>query len=328
MRDRDLPGTGLRLTELGFGASSLGNLYTAMSDDVARATVDAAWEAGIRYFDTAPHYGLGLSERRLGEALKCRPRDEYVLSTKVGRLLEPRQPPASRDDDIFEVPGSLTRRWDFTRDGVLRSIEASLGRLGLDRIDIAYVHDPDVSGIHGAANSALDALVELKREGVVSAIGVGSNNMTTVLEALARTDVDTVMIAGRVTLLEHDEVDHLMQLAGPRRIVAAAVFNAGLLARPRPDRSAHYDYRPASQFMLERANRLADVLEPFDVVLPQAALAFPLRFPGVASAVVGSRTSHEVATNSALLHRIIPAEAWRALAANGLIIPESTSDVW
>ncbi|MDN4613915.1 aldo/keto reductase [Leifsonia sp. F6_8S_P_1B] len=319
MRERGLPGTGLRLTELGFGAASLGNLYVETPDEVAAATVDAAWEAGIRYFDTAPHYGLGLSERRLGAALRGRPRDEYVLSTKVGRLLVPRVPPADRDDDIFEVPGDLTRRWDFTRDGVRRSIDESLARLGVDRIDIAYVHDPDASGVPGAAASAAEALIELREEGVLRAVGIGTNSVDAALHLLSETDIDTAMIAGRVTLLDHGRVEELLAAAGTRRLVAAAVFNGGLLAVPRPASGAHFDYRPAPDELLARANRIADVAQAHGATLPQAALAYPLTFPGVATRVVGMRTPEEVSANVALATAEPPAALWDALRAASLL---------
>lgn len=320
MRENELPSTGLRLTELGFGAASLGNLYVETSDEVAAATVDAAWEAGIRYFDTAPHYGLGLSERRLGAALRGRPRDQYVVSTKVGRLLVPRVPPADRDDDIFEVPGELTRRWDFSRDGVLRSIEESLTRLGVDRIDIAYVHDPDASGIPGAAASAAEALIGLREQGVLRAVGIGTNSVDAAVRLLSETDIDTAMIAGRVTLLDHDGVEALLTAAGTRRLVAAAVFNGGLLAVPRPAPGARFDYRPASEELLARANRIAEVVEAHGATLPQAALGYPLTFPGVATRVVGMRTPEEVRANVALATARPPAAMWDALRAAALLL--------
>jgi D-threo-aldose 1-dehydrogenase len=319
MRERELRGTGLRLSELGFGAASLGNLYVETSDEVAAATVDAAWEAGIRYFDTAPHYGLGLSERRLGAALRGRPRDEFVLSTKVGRLLEPRVPPAARDDDIFEVPGDLTRRWDFSRDGVLRSIEDSLTRLGLDRIDIAYVHDPDASGIPGAAESAAAALIGLREEGVLRGVGIGTNSVDAAVHLLTETDIDTAMIAGRATLLDHERVEELLAAARGRSLVVAAVFNGGLLAVPRPGAGASFDYRPASRELVARANRIADVVEAHGATLPQAALAYPLTLPGIATRVVGMRTPEEVRTNVALAAAEPPGALWDALRAAGLL---------
>jgi D-threo-aldose 1-dehydrogenase len=175
MNRRLITNTRLALTELGFGASVIGNLYRPVSDQEAVAAVAEAWEAGIRYFDTAPHYGLGLSERRLGIALRDRPRDMYVLSSKVGRLLVPNESPTGRDDEGFAVPDDVRRQWDFSRDGVLRSIEATLQRIGTDRLDIIYVHDPDHHW-RQAADEAMPTLARLRDEGVVGAIGAGMNS--------------------------------------------------------------------------------------------------------------------------------------------------------
>jgi D-threo-aldose 1-dehydrogenase len=319
MRERALPGTALALTELGFGAASLGNLYVETSDEVAAAAVDAAWDAGIRYFDTAPHYGLGLSERRLGAALQGRPRDEFVLSTKVGRLLVPNPEPTPRDPDLFEVPGDLTRRWDFSRDGVHRSVEQSLDRLGLDRIDIAFLHDPEVSGVPDAAATGAAALIELRDQGVLGAVGIGSNSVAAITGLFETADIDTAMLAGRYTLLEQRGVDALFAAAGARRIVAVGVFNSGLLAAPRPTAGATYDYAPASAEIVARANRIADVAEGFGVTLPQAALAFPLRSDRVVARAVGMRTPEEVRANAALAAQPVPDALWDALAQEGLL---------
>lgn len=223
------------LTELGLGGAQLGNLYHQITDDDARRIVDVAWGNGIRYFDTAPHYGLGLSERRLGSLLRERPRDEYVLSSKVGRLLEPNANAAGRmDDEGFDVPATMRRRWDFTRDGIRRSVHDSLDRLGLDRLDVAYLHDPE-NHWEQAITESVPALIELREEGVVGAIGVGMN-VTEPLIELIRDDhgVDLVMCAGRYTLLE--QADDLVDLASERGVgvIAAGVYNSGLLATPRP----------------------------------------------------------------------------------------------
>ena len=237
----------LSLTELGMGAAQLGNLFRETSDEEASAAVDAAWDAGIRYFDTAPHYGLGLSERRLGAALSTRPRDEFVLSTKVGRLLVPSgYPEGTMDDQNFIVPATLRREWDLSRDGIRRSIFESLERLGLDRIDIAYLHDPDEHGDQANAE-AIPALIELRDEGVLRAVGAGMNQSAMPAEFVRRHDVDVIMLAGRYTLLEQGALDDLLPIAEARGvgIVAAAVYNSGLLATPRPPADAHYDYAQA-----------------------------------------------------------------------------------
>ncbi|WP_156037358.1 aldo/keto reductase, partial [Glycomyces tenuis] len=237
--------TGTRLTELGFGAAQLGNLYRETTEAEASGAVDAAWDAGVRYFDTAPHYGLGLSERRLGAVLAGRPRDEYVLSTKVGRLLVPTPERAHlRDDGGFAVPAAFRREWDFSRDGILRSLEGSLERLGTDRIDIVYLHDPDEHWDE-ASTGGVQALVELREQGVVSAIGVGMNQSAMPARFVRETDIDVVMCAGRFTLVDRGALADLLPAALDRgvAVVAAAVYNSGLLAEPRPAADARFDYR-------------------------------------------------------------------------------------
>src|SRR6478735_7220042 len=259
---------GGRLTELGLGGAQLGNLYREVPDETVADTVDAAWDAGIRYFDTAPHYGIGLSERRLGEQLRDRPREEFVLSTKVGRLLVPDPGGADRQDDQgFAVPATSRRRWDLSRDGIRRSLTESLERLGLDRVDIAYLHDPE-DHWEQALVEAVPALVELREEGVEHA-------------------VDLVMCAGRYTLLE--QADELLDAAVERGVgvVAAGVYTSGLLARPRPAAQPRYNYEPAPAALVARVHAIADLCEAHGVTLPEAAVAFPLRHPAVVSVVVG-----------------------------------------
>src|SRR5690606_33068685 len=193
---REVRGTGVRLTSLGFGAAQAGNLFRATTDEETAAAVEAAWDLGVRYFDTAPHYGLGLSERRLGAALRGRPRDEHVVSSKVGRLLVPSPGTAhERDPDLFDVPADHRRVWDFSRDGVLRSIDATLARTGLDRVDVVYLHDPD-DHEDAAVHEALPALVDLRDQGVVGAIGAGMNQSAMLARFVRTGDVDVVMCAG------------------------------------------------------------------------------------------------------------------------------------
>ncbi|MEL4319409.1 aldo/keto reductase [Leifsonia sp. YIM 134122] len=309
------------ITELGMGAAQLGNLYRETTDAEAGAAVDAAWDAGIRYFDTAPHYGLGLSEHRLGAALAARPRDEYVLSTKVGRLLVPSgYPEDTMDDGGFAVPATMRREWDLSRDGVRRSVHESLERLGLDRIDIAYLHDPDDHGAEAHAE-AIPALIELREEGVVRAVGTGMNQSAMPAEFVRRHDVDVIMLAGRYTLLEQGALDDLMPLAEERGvgIVAAAVYNSGLLSRPRPPADALYDYAPAPAELIAKANDIADVCEEFGITLPEAAIAYPLRHPAVVSVVVGMRTAEQVRGTAERYEREIPEEFWAALDDRGLV---------
>lgn len=311
----------VRLTELGFGASQGGNLYRATTDEEFASAVDTAWEAGVRYYDTAPHYGLGLSERRLGAALRGRPRDEYVVSTKVGRLLVPTPEDAHRrDPEGFDVPASHRRVWDFSRDGVRRSIEASLERTGLDRIDVVYLHDPD-DHWQQAATEAMPALVELRDQGVVRAIGAGMNSSAMLARFVRETDVDVVMCAGRYTLLEQGAAADLLPAAVDHRVgvVVAGVYNSGLLSRDRPPPGARYDYRQAPAELVERARRIAGVCETYGVTLPQAALAFVRRHPAVVSTVVGVRDGGQAAEAVRRSAATVPDELWDALTANALL---------
>lgn len=215
MRTRALGRTAVRVTELAYGAAGIGNLFRPVTDEEAAAAVDAAWDAGIRTFDTAPHYGLGLSERRLGAALRERPRDGYTVSTKVGRLLVPAEDGGPADDLAhgFAVPATLRRVWDFSADGVRRSLEASLERLGLDRVDVVLLHDPD-DHADQALDEAYPALEQLRGEGVVGAIGVGMNQTALPARFLRETDIDVVLLAGRYTLLEQEGLTELLPEAG------------------------------------------------------------------------------------------------------------------
>jgi len=319
---REIRRTGLQLTTLGFGAAPIAGLYRAVDQKTARATIDAAWEGGIRYFDTAPHYGLGLSERRLGEALRNWPTDGVIVSSKVGRLLVLRTPPLARDDDMFDVAGDLTRRRDYSRDGVLRSLEATLQRTGLDRVDVLYIHDPDEHW-REAAEEAVPALVELREADVVGAIGVGMNQSAMLARFIRETDVDLVMLAGRYTLLEQGAADELLPTALEygRSVVAAAIFNSGLFARDDVPDTATYNYGQASPDVLERARLLASVCREHGTTLPAAAIRFPLRHPAVASVVVGMRSPAEVDRNLAAHAQHVPDELWADLEHRGLIRP-------
>ena len=326
---RRIPGTAVQLTELGFGGSVIGNLYRAVDDETAHATVDVAWDRGVRYFDTAPHYGLGLSERRLGAALRGRPRDEFVVSTKVGRLLEPREPPLDRDDDGFDVPGDLRRRLDYSREGVLRSVEDSLRRTGLDRVDILYVHDPH-DHWEQAAREAVPALVDLREQGVVGAVGVGMNDAAMLARFLRETDVDLVMLAGRFTLLDQGALDDLLPTARStgKAVVAVGVFNSGILAAEIVPDDAHFEYQQAPVELLERARGIAAVCAEHGVTLPAAAVAFPLSHPHVVDVTLGMRTPEQVHRNADLLAAAPPvggwSHLWDALIARGLLRPDVT----
>lgn len=310
---------GVEVTELSFGAAGLGNLYTPITDQEARAAIDAAWEAGVRYFDTAPHYGIGLSERRLGEALRAHPREAYTLSTKVGRLLEAVERPVG--DDLahgFAVPATHRRIWDFSADGIRRSLEASLARLGLDRVDIVYLHDPD-DHAEQAFREGYPALERLRSEGVVGAIGAGMNQTAMLTRFVRDTDVDAVLCAGRYTLLDQSALTELLPAAHERgkAVVIGGVFNSGLLADPRP--GATYDYTTAPQDLVDRARRLQTIAKRHGTTLRAAALAFPLAHPAVTTVLVGARSPHEVRDAAAQFASAVPDAFWREARGAGLL---------
>ena len=300
--------------ELGHGAANVGNLYRAMTDEQARAVLDAAWESGIRYFDTAPHYGLGLSERRLGAFLATKPRADYVVSTKVGRLLRPSPETADRldDENQFAVPASLRRVWDFSAGGIRASLEESLERLGLDAVDVLYLHDPDEHDLAADLSTGVPALAALREEGLVTAIGIGSKSTEALLAAVRTGALDLVMAAGRYTLLEQaGELVAACRETGVG-IVAAAVYNSGLLSTPRPGGRYEYGAVPA-RAARARASASRTVCERHGVTLPEAALQFPLREPAVRSVVVGAATPEQVRENARRMEVEIPEALWDEL---------------
>ncbi|GAA5210978.1 aldo/keto reductase [Streptomyces thinghirensis] len=320
MQHRRIPGTSVTLGELGFGASPLGNLYRVTQADEAAAALDAAWEAGIRYFDTAPHYGLGLSERRLGAFLRHRPRHEYTVSSKVGRLLVPNEQPRGVDSEGFVVRDDLRREWDFSRDGILRSIEATLTRTGLDRLDIVYLHDPD-DHWQQAADEAMPTLADLRDQGVVGAIGTGMNQSAMLARFLRETAADVVMLAGRYTLLDQTGLDDVLPAAEEhgKSVVAVGVFNSGLLSRDRPAEGMKYDYQDAPTALVTWAQRIAEVCKAHGTTLPAAAIAFPHTHPHIINVTLGMRNRDQVLRNVELSGRRVPGELWDELRARGLV---------
>jgi D-threo-aldose 1-dehydrogenase len=312
---------GLALTSLGLGLAQFGNLYREVTDAEAEGAFDAAWNAGVRYYDTAPHYGLGLSERRVGTMLRGKPRDEFVVSTKVGRLLVPTPENAGRQDDQgFAVPAATRRVFDFSRDGILRSVEASLERTGLDRLDILYLHDPD-DHFEQASTEGIGALIELREQGVVRAVGAGMNHSAPLAELIRRADVDLVMVAGRYTLLDQSAATDLLPLALERGVgvVVAGVYNSGLLGTARPAAGAKFDYEDAPAHLIARVNAIADICERHGVILPAAAIGYVLRHPAVVSVVVGARDTSQVDDAVARHATTIPEALWADLAAAGLV---------
>ena len=317
---RNLPRCTVALSELSLGCAQLGNLHEVVSDAQARATVDAAWELGIRYFDTAPHYGLGLSERRLGRVLDEHPRHAYVLSSKVGRLLDPASAVDGLDDEGFVVPAAYKRIWDFSRDGIRRSITDSLERLGLESLDLVYLHDPE-EHMGEVFATGYPALAELRSAGAIRAIGAGMNYTAPLCEIVRNAEVDVIMLAGRYTLLEQSALEELLPLCRERGVgvVAAGVFNSGLLARDRPPDDARYDYAQAPSELVRRARRIAAICERHGTPLPAAALAFPLAHPAVVSVCIGARSPEQIERNVALYRRPIPPDLWGELKAEGLV---------
>jgi D-threo-aldose 1-dehydrogenase len=305
----------LRITAMGFGGAPLGGLFSAVSEAEAHAALEAAWDAGVRYFDTAPLYGFGLSEQRFGAFLRTKPRAEFVISTKVGRLLEPARGGPSAGG-LAPFIGALPNDafFDFSGDAVRRSLDASLSRLGLDRIDIAYIHDPD-DDFATAAGQAYPALHELRAQGVLGAIGAGMNQWEMLARFVETCDLDVVLLAGRYTLLDRSAAASFLPLCRARNvaIVAGGVFNSGILAEREPRADATFNYVPAPPDVLARARAMARACEAHGASLPAAALQFPLRGGAVAGILVGMRSAAEVARNVTALHEPLSADLWDEL---------------
>lgn len=309
--------TRVATTRLVLGCAPLGGLFAPVADDDAAATLEAAWDAGVRAFDTAPHYGVGLSEERLGAALRSWPREEVVISTKVGRLLVPTDEDVDGVDSFYGTP-RRTRVLDYTRGGVRRSIGESCERLGIDRVDVALVHDPD-EHYELALREAIPALCELRDEGVVSAVGVGMNQAEMLERFVAEADLDCVLVAGRYSLLDASAAASLFATcdASGVSVLAAGVFNSGILADPRP--GATFDYLPAAPELLERAQRIRAVCDRYGVALPAVALHYVLAHPAVTAVVVGTRSASEVREDAAHLVTAVPDELYEELGAAGLL---------
>jgi D-threo-aldose 1-dehydrogenase len=306
----ELGRAGLETTRLGLGTAPLGGLFERVQDEDAHAVVRAAWELGLRLFDTAPLYGSGLAEQRLGHVLRECPHDEYVLSTKVGRLLRAGMPP----QEIFEGAPELGPVFDFGYDATLRSLDESLERLGLDRVDVALIHDPD-DHYAQAIEGAYPALERLRAEGVVGAIGVGMNQTELLCRFARDGDFDCFLVAGRYTLLDRSAADELLPLCAERGIavLAGGVFNSGVLAS-----GATFDYAPAQPDVLERAAELRATCARYGVPLEAAALQFPLRHPAVTCVLVGCRSRQELEQDVRLFELELPAELWEELVAEPL----------
>jgi D-threo-aldose 1-dehydrogenase len=328
-------GTGsLDVTVLGFGGGPLGNLYAPISESDAEATLDAAWEAGIRVFDTAPFYGFGLSEERFGRALTKHMRGDYVLSTKVGRVLRDCRPDEVPPSAFFDTP-ARTFDFDYSYEGVMRSHEASLKRMQVDRIDILLVHDIDMP-THGS-REASDARVrelfdlggyraveELRAAGIVKSIGVGVNEWQACETLLGMGDFDCFLLAGRYTLLEQEALDSFLPLCEARGvdIILGGPFNSGILATGAIE-GARYDYAPAPADIRARVARLDAVCVSYGVKLIEAALQFPLGHPAVKTIIPGANAPGQVEANIRLLDAKIPPDLWVDLKSQGLIRREA-----
>jgi D-threo-aldose 1-dehydrogenase len=321
--------TSLAVTRLALGGGSIGGLFKPVAAADATDMVAYAWSIGIRYFDVAPLYGYGSSERAMGAALAGRPRDDYVLSTKVGRLVRAAGDVHPGDDVDLQVlgdqhdafyPGTDGRKvvFDYSADGIRRSIEASLERLGLDRIDIVYIHDPD-DHWQAAIDGAYPALERLRAEGVVAAIGVGMNQAPMLARFARETDMDVFLVANRYTLLDQAALPELLPLCLARGIavVVAGVMNTGVLVDPQP--GSHFDYAPAPDAIIERARRIGAVCDRHGVSRRAAAIQFPLAHPAVAGLIAGVRTHAHLDDYPASLRLSIPGELWAELRAEGLI---------
>lgn len=322
---------GITFTELGFGSAPLGNLYRAISDADAAAVLEAAWDGGVRYYDTAPLYGLGLAETRFNRFLRGRARDAFVLSTKVGRLMRPCAP-AERDGigKWFEVP-NRREVFDYSRDGVMRSLEFSFERLGVDRVDVLFAHDL-CAFTHGSPEASAarideffrlggyDAMIELRDQGVVKAIGAGVNEWQVCQTLAERGDMDLFLLAGRYTLLEQEALETFLPLCEARGIgiVVGGPYNSGILATgPKP--GAFYNYDPAPPEILDRVARIEAVCGAHGVRLVDAAFQFPLRHPAVVSVIPGGQGVAEMAGNLAAARAVIPPGLWQALKDEGLL---------
>lgn len=321
-------------TRMGFGTAPLGNMYRNIPEQDALDTVEAAWQQGIRYFDAAPMYGAGLAELRLGRALQHHRRDAYSLSTKVGRLiLDEREDTTQRDlgekGGLFEhgLPNKIV--YDYSADGTLRAIEASLKRLQTDRLDIVWIHDP-ARDFHGegwrdvfatAMNGAAKALTRLREEGVISAWGLGVNRVEPCELALQQADPDGFLIAGRYTLLDHADALRALMPASVERglgIVVGGPYNSGILAG-----GSHYEYQQATPDILARVDALRAVCADFNVDIRAAALQFALAHPAVAAVIPGASQPGRIAENLALMDAAIPAGFWQALRARALVAVEA-----
>ncbi|WP_411036216.1 aldo/keto reductase [Shinella sp. BYT-45] len=330
MKTRTIGRTGLAVTEYSFGTAPLGGLYRSCPRDLAMATLETAWEEGLRYYDTAPWYGFGRAERYVGDFLRDKPKASYVLSTKVGRVMVP-----VPDDKVpsygFVDPLPFDVRYDYSYDGIMRCIELSYARLGLNLIDILYVHDIGVY-THGAERNAvylrqlldsgLKALAELKSSGTIKAFGLGVNEVPVCLDVMRQADLDCILLAGRYTLLDRSAVEDLLPLCEAKgtSLVVGGVFNSGILATG-PVEGAHFDYMAATPEIADRVGAMAEIAGERGLPLAAPALQFPLEHPAVASVLLGTAKPESLRRNMALARMALPKDIYPAFEPHTLVAP-------
>lgn len=328
LEQRKIGNTSLGIDTLGFGCAPLGNLYQAISDDVARDVLQTAWDAGFRYYDTAPHYGQGLSEHRVGNMLRQQQDKDYLLSTKVGRLLKPAGYASQRHG--YHSPMPFDIQYDYSYDGIMRSFEDSIQRLGLDRIDVIYMHDiGEVT--HGDANTGhfndamsggYRAMDELRSQGLVGAIGLGVNEYQVCEAALEHGDWDCFLLAGRYTLLEQESLRSFLPKCEARNcsVVVGGAYNSGILATGTKTKGTlYYDYGPAPEPIVAKVRKLEQLCLEFSIPLAAAALQFPLAHPSVVSVIPGMSNSARITQTQSLFNLNIPSEFWLALRQSNLL---------
>jgi D-threo-aldose 1-dehydrogenase len=308
---------GLTVSALGVGCAPLGGLFSSVADSDVDELIARALDIGVTYFDTAPFYGHGSSERRIGKGLAKVPRSAFRLSTKVGRVLEPGQ---STEPNEYVDLDPFIPVFDYTPSGIRRSFESSLGRLGIDSIDILYIHDPD-DYLDQAINEAYPELDKMRREGLISSIGVGTNLAEIGTRFVRETDIDVALVAGRFTVLDQIALDEFLPEAHRRdvSVLGAGVFNSGVLVNP--VEGATYNYAPASQEILERTRAIHDAIAPYGVPVEAVGLQFPLRHPATKAVLTGVRTAAELDTNVKAFDTEVPEELWVDLEDKGLIRP-------
>ena len=312
--------TTLSVTRFGLGTAPLAGLFEEVAEADALAVIERAWDAGIRFFDTAPLYGHGLAEIRLGKVLRHKRRDEFTLASKVGRLLRADAPP--EPGQAFRGTPPVNPTFDFSYDGVMRSVEESLERLGLDRIDILHIHDPD-DHYEAALNGAYRALDRLRSDGAIGAVGAGMNQAEMLTRFAREANFDCFLLAGRYTLLDQVALEELLPECLERgiAIIGGGVYNSGILADPKP--GAHYNYAAAPAELLERARKIREVCAHHHVPIKAAAVQFPLGHPAVECIVVGCRSTAQLDESLAMFELDIPSEMWMDLKAEGLLPHEA-----